>query len=105
MKTALIFLLCSFPFLLHSSSPEAFVHQNLNSNWTLNILSGPGQASSLKSKNIYVTLPTTLHLDLLKEKLIEDPFYGANYPKVEWVSECTIKYSKVFSVDESLLVK
>lgn len=38
---------------------------------------------------------------MLYEGKIIDPFYGDNYPKVKWISELTVKYSKNFTIAEN----
>ncbi len=48
-------------------------------------------------------LPGTVHTDLLKNKLIPDPFYRDNESRVQWVEEKTWEYQTVFSLTSTFL--
>ncbi|KAL2809596.1 glycoside hydrolase superfamily [Aspergillus granulosus] len=48
-------------------------------------------------------LPTTVHLDLLADGGIPDPFYGKNESLVQWVAAKTWIYKKEFRVPAELL--
>ncbi|KAL2833555.1 glycoside hydrolase superfamily [Aspergillus pseudoustus] len=48
-------------------------------------------------------LPTTVHLDLLADGSIPDPFYGKNEGVVQWVATKTWLYKKEFRVPGELL--
>lgn len=60
--------------------------------WQLTIDKCPSNAKVLNGA-LDVTIPSTFHLDLLKHKKIEDPFFGDNYLAQHWVSECDVTYS------------
>ena len=81
----ILFVFAVFFVISDAQQDESTIIRNIDSNWTLTVLSGPPQANSIKNIEYAVNLPTTLHLDLLKNKVIEDPFFSANYPKVDWV--------------------
>ena len=83
----------------------AVIEKTINDNWTLTVVETPNQGSHLQGKELAVDLPTVLHLDLLKYGLIEDPFYRDNYVKMNWISDCNVKYSKKFNVDAEYLDK
>lgn len=40
-----------------------------------------------------------LHLDLLRHNKIVDPFFGDNYKKLDWVSNCNITYLFNFTLE------
>jgi beta-mannosidase len=48
-------------------------------------------------------LPTSVHLDLLADGSIPDPFYGKNEELVQWVATKTWIYKKEFRVPVELL--
>ena len=81
------------------------LEKTINDNWTLTVVETPSQGSHIQGKELAVDLPTVLHLDLLKYGLIDDPFYRDNYLKMNWISDCNVKYSKKFNVDEEHLEK
>ena len=64
----------------------------------MTVMDGPVTAAGVKSKTYDTSIPTTVHLDLLTAKDIPDPFLLDNYPKVEWVSKLTVKYTLNFGV-------
>jgi beta-mannosidase len=47
-------------------------------------------------------VPGTVHEDLLRNRLIEDPFYGSNEQKVQWVEQETWEYRLVFKLHTDL---
>ena len=48
-------------------------------------------------------VPGCVQLDLLKNKVIPDPFYGTNEDSVQWIAESSWEYRKVFYLDTSVL--
>ena len=48
-------------------------------------------------------VPGTVHTDLLKNKLIADPFYGCNEKELQWIEQCDWHYQTTFEVDSPLL--
>ncbi len=50
-------------------------------------------------------VPGCIHTDLLKNKLIPDPFYGCNEYELQWIGERNWTYRKVFHVDRQILKK
>lgn len=64
----------------------------IHSNWTFK------QADSSTSKFLPVAqFPTNVHLDLIANKLIPDPFIGKNENDVQWIGEATWLYKTTFS--------
>lgn len=45
------------------------------------------------------TVPGNVHLDLMQCKTIEDPFYGKNNQKSQWISELEWWYRKEFMIE------
>lgn len=50
-------------------------------------------------------VPGSIHTDLLKNKLIPDPFHGCNEKKLQWIGQSDWKYRKTFCADSGLLQK
>lgn len=51
------------------------------------------------------TVPGCVHLDLLQNKLIEDPFYRDNEKKVQWIDQENWEYRLLFDVNPEILSK
>ncbi|MBS4013443.1 MAG: glycoside hydrolase family 2 protein [Bacteroidetes bacterium] len=51
------------------------------------------------------SIPGTIHTDLFRNKIIEDPYYGCNEEALQWIGECNWIYKTEFVVDKSLLSK
>ncbi|MFX0180225.1 MAG: glycoside hydrolase family 2 protein [Candidatus Hodarchaeota archaeon] len=60
-------------------------------------------SNSEKKIDIKAEIPGTVFEALIKEKIIENPFYGMNEHKVEWVYESEWTYSLEFDVKEDFL--
>ncbi|NCU25256.1 hypothetical protein EOM86_00875, partial [Candidatus Nomurabacteria bacterium] len=52
---------------------------------------------------IDATVPGDIHKDLLAAGLIEDPYYGDNFQKCQWVTENDWCYAKEFYIPEGFL--
>jgi len=48
------------------------------------------------------TIPGDVHLDLLAQKLIADPFYGTNEAKLQWISKAAWEYRTRFEAPSTL---
>lgn len=48
-------------------------------------------------------VPGTVHTDLKRHGLIDDPFYRTNENEVQWVEECDWEYKTTFIVDRQIL--
>jgi beta-mannosidase len=46
------------------------------------------------------TVPGCVHTDLLRNRMIPDPFFASNEDSVQWVAETTWEYRKLFDADE-----
>src|SRR5947209_6257714 len=49
------------------------------------------------------TVPGCVHTDLLANKLIEDPFYRDDEPKLQWIGKTSWEYETTFNVSADLL--
>lgn len=67
----------------------------LDGDWTLRKASGP--------TDIPARVPGCVHLDLLREGQIEDPFYRDNEQALMWISDSDWAYSRTFDVGAELL--
>ncbi len=47
-------------------------------------------------------VPGTVHTDLMAQNLIEDPYYGTNFLKQDWIKDASWEYKTEFSVDDDL---
>ena len=47
--------------------------------------------------------PGCVHTDLLKNNLIEDPFYRTNEKKLQWIDKVDWEYQTTFSIDQEFL--
>ncbi|MCK5838822.1 MAG: glycoside hydrolase family 2 protein, partial [Bacteroidales bacterium] len=69
----------------------------INSNWEFK---KSGDTSWLPA-----VVPGTVHTDLLKNHLIDDPFYGDNEKELQWIEKEEWEYRTNFSIDNALLEK
>ena len=70
---------------------------SLDTNWSFR---------SMNSNDWYpATVPGNIYSDLIDNKLIEDPFIGANETKVQWVADSTWVYQTRFDVSSNTLNK
>ena len=68
-------------------------YRNLSSeNWTFN--------KQNETKKHKATIPGTVHTDLYENKLIPDPFYGANEKQLQWIENENWEYESTFSLSE-----
>ncbi len=51
------------------------------------------------------TVPGDIHLDLLAQKLIPDPFYGTNEAKLQWISSADWEYRTRIDLPSTLVTK
>jgi beta-mannosidase len=79
--------------LVHAQTQKTTV--TLNSGWTFR-QAGKGD---WRKANV----PGSVHTDLLTNKLIEDPFYRDNEPKLQWIGKTDWEYRTTFDVPAALL--
>ncbi|MFL6258049.1 MAG: glycosyl hydrolase 2 galactose-binding domain-containing protein [Pyrinomonadaceae bacterium] len=69
----------------------------LNSGWTFR-QTGKGEWRK-------ASVPGSVHTDLLANRLIEDPFYRDNEPKLQWIGKTDWEYRTTFDVPTALLTR
>ena len=62
-------------------------------NWTFN--------KQNDSKKYKAEIPGTVHTDLFQNKIIPDPFFGANEKQLQWIEDETWEYETYFSLSKS----
>lgn len=78
--------------------------KNTKNNEQLIELSENWKFSEYKKDKFYpAEIPGVVHTDLLNNGLIEDPFYGDNEMKYQWIGEKTWEYQLNFDVEESVI--
>ncbi|MDR1758759.1 MAG: glycoside hydrolase family 2 protein [Bacteroidales bacterium] len=91
-----IFILCLFGQSIviafgQSGHLSTFLHQN----W---------QFKQVRVGNWYpAKVPGVVHLDLMREQLIENPFFRLNERAVQWIDKEDWVYETTFSVDQNML--
>jgi len=74
-----------FPVLLYSQDLNTF---SLNGNWKFR---RAGSHEWMPAK-----VPGVVHLDLMRNRKIPDPFVGNNEEKLQWIGRIGWEYSKTF---------
>ncbi|WP_431802094.1 glycoside hydrolase family 2 protein [Microbacterium sp. bgisy203] len=69
--------------------------RTLHDGWTLRAASGPAPAE-VADTTIPATVPGTVHVDLIAQGLIPDPFHGVNEAAVAWVGLIDWTYETTF---------
>jgi beta-mannosidase len=91
-KIALLFFICGMVFRGISQVPQNF---DLGGDWEFR-KSGTEQWYPAK-------VPGSVHLDLMRNRMIKDPFFRANEDSVQWVSDTGWEYRRVFYIDKTML--
>ena len=87
-------LVLFFSLLLSCLLSAQTSHRNLSTeNWSFN-----KQNDSQKYK---ATIPGTIHTDLFQNKVIPDPFFGANEKELQWIENENWEYETNFSLTSS----
>ena len=83
-----------FMFLIYSGCSErnSPVITSIDSNWEFK--------SSKDSIFLPASIPGTVHLDLLKNKKIDDPFYRLNEHDLQWIDKLDWHYKTTFEVND-----
>lgn len=87
--TTLLFLL--FTMLQAFTQPAETKEIALDKGWRF--------AQEGSPQSYPAVVPGTVHADLLRNGLLEDPFYGKNEEKIKWVEEKDWTYTTTFTVD------
>jgi beta-mannosidase len=89
----------------------AYAEPNLSENavvtldhgWEFRQITGAPQASD--TGWMQATVPGDVHLDLLANKKIPDPFYRDNEAKLQWIENASWEYRRAFDVPEAILAR
>lgn len=73
----------------------------IHDKWLLFQQSTADNDTIIPAEGIPVTVPGTVHTDLLEAGLIEDPFYGDNERSLQWIAERNWKYTVRFDLPET----
>jgi beta-mannosidase len=84
-----------FAWGCQTQRPDTMVQREINSGWTFR--------QEGKTEWHAATVPGTVHTDLMKNKIIEDPFYRLNEHDVQWIDKVNWEYKTVFNADEHIL--
>ncbi len=76
--------------------------QLLHDNWTVTSASVVPRHISSDTVHVHAAVPGVVHMDLLREGIIKDPFLGLNEKQVEWVAETDWIYETSFEVSDEL---
>jgi beta-mannosidase len=84
--------------------PAQVQHMDLSQGWQFRQLAGPsGDVTQDLSTWRPAVVPGDVHLDLLREKLIPDPFYRTNESKLQWISDDDWQYRTQLNVPSAAL--
>jgi len=76
----------------------------LPTNWTVRAVSNLEEVpSEIQNLDIPAVVPGCVHLDLLRENLIPDPYLGMNETLVQWIGRTDWEYTTTFSVSPEAL--
>ncbi len=78
-----------------TASSQSMNTRELNASWQFRKIGD--------KKWLPATVPGTVHTDLLNNKIIDDPFYGDNEKKQQWIDTCAWEYETYFDCDSALL--
>ena len=76
---------------------------DIKDHWVFSLAYSPYPTSAFPNAKIKLgkqfpaEVPGTIHTDLLRNKLIEDPFYSDNESRMNWISECDWIYQTKFN--------
>ena len=88
----LLFFLTMFILVSCYKKNEQFI-LDLNSNWEFK--------SSAENTFLSATVPGTVHLDLIDNNKIHDPFYRLNEHELQWIDKLDWHYKTDFEVNEN----
>lgn len=93
---SLLFLLLSMPFTFSFNTTDTYV-MKLDRDWSF--------AQTGDTRSYPATVPGTIHADLLHNGLLDDPFYGKNEEKVQWVEEKDWCYTTSFTIEPEVYAR
>jgi len=90
-KTLLTIFICGFILSAFTQIPQKF---DLGGQWEFR--------KAGTAKWYPATVPGCVQLDLIKNKLIKDPYYRSNEDSVQWIGETGWEYRRIFYMDQSV---
>lgn len=93
---SLLFLLLSMPLTFSFNTTDTYV-MKLDRDWSF--------AQTGDTRSYPATVPGTIHADLLHNGLLDDPFYGKNEEKVQWVEEKDWCYTTSFTIEPEVYAR
>ena len=78
---------------------------NLDHGWQFRQTAGAGESAPANSEWLPATVPGDVHLDLLANKRIPDPFYRDDEAKLQWIEQASWEYQDTFEVPAGLAGK
>jgi beta-mannosidase len=98
MKRLLVVTLLAFPMVSAQAQVESL---SLDHGWQFR-QSSPALPQGPTAEWRPAIVPGDVHLDLINNKLIADPFFGANEAKLQWISDADWEYRTELTVPASL---
>ena len=95
----MLVVLCCTAMSLHATVRAIEV----NSGWQFRAMGTPPLAAALEWHP--ATVPGVVQTDLLQNKLIPDPFYGANEAQLQWIGLTDWEYQTKISVDAAVVAQ
>ncbi|KAI0089166.1 glycoside hydrolase family 2 protein [Irpex rosettiformis] len=84
----------------------SLTNRSLHQGWTFTRIGGGGEDVVKEGEWLGVQeFPTTVHVELLKQGKIPDPFIGLNEWEVQWIGEASWSFKTRFDVTEEELAK
>ena len=78
---------------------------NLDHGWQFRQTAGAGESAPANSEWLPATVPGDVHLYLLANKKIPDPFYRDDEAKLQWIEQASLEYQDTFDVPAGLAGK
>lgn len=97
MKYTILILLLTHFFAVCGQEQSTKIYIPINQGWTFS------EAGSGKWMDAVV--PGTIHQDLIRHKLLPDPFYGLNEGKIQWVENRDWVYKTDFTLTPEQIAK
>lgn len=99
MKNILLafFCLVAFTKLSAGNEKQSVSTQEIKTGWKF--------VQAGKTNWLTASVPGNIHSDLLRNKIIPDPFFGTNEKELQWIGEKDWVYETTFEVDDAILLK
>ncbi len=94
-KYHLNLLLVLSSIIFFSCIRDRVIEIELNETWMFK--------NSVDSTWLHAKVPGSVHTDLLENKIIEDPYFGSNEQKLQWIEKSDWEYRSSFFMDDDIL--